>query len=185
MGTLVVMNGQIHAAREVTKTNTIARETFKTLEFGALGVANLGGVKFYRAPLRRQTIAIDDDEHLGRVEIVAHYAGADGRLIRALSREPDGLYGLVIAGTGLGHVSVPMFDAIAEARERGIPVVISTRVYTGRLMPLYAGKGRGIALQEIGVALADNLSPQKARILLMLALTKTKDPKELQAIFDH
>ena len=186
-GTFVVMNGQIHAAREVTKTNTIARETFKTLEFGALGVANLGGVKFYRAPLRRQTIAIEDDEdvRLSRVEIVAHYAGADGRLIRALLRDPGGLEGLVIAGTGLGHVSVPMFDAIAEVRERGIPVVISTRVYTGRLMALYASKGRGIALQKIGAVLADNLSPQKARILLMLAMTRTKEPQELQAIFDH
>ncbi len=193
-GTFVVMNGQIHAAREVTKTNTIARETFKTLEFGALGVANLGGVKFYRAPLRRQTIAIDgedDDVRLARVEIVAHYAGADGRLVRALldepngSNGPDGLEGLVIAGTGLGHVSAPMFDAIAEVRERGIPVVISTRVYTGRLMALYAGKGRGIGFQEIGAVLADNLSPQKARILLMLAMTRTTDSKELQAIFDH
>ena len=188
-GTFVVMNGQIHTAREVVKTNTIARETFKTLEFGALGVANLGGVKFYRAPLRRQTIAIgiyddgdgeDDDVRLGRVETVAHYAGADGRLIRALLRDPGGLDGLVIAGTGLGHVSVPMFDAIAEVRERGIPVVISTRVYTGRLMALYAGKGRGVALREIGAVLADNLSPQKARILLMLAMTRTKDPTELQ-----
>ena len=192
-GTFVVMNGQIHAAREVTKTSTIARETFKTLEFGALGVANLGGVKFYRAPLRRQTIAItehdDVDVPLARVEIVAHYAGADGRLVRALLHDPDGdghgLEGLVIAGTGLGHVSVPMFDAIAEVRERGIPVVISTRVYTGRLMALYAGKGRGVALQEIGAVLADNLSPQKARILLMLAMTRTKDPAELQAIFDY
>ncbi|TDI37333.1 MAG: asparaginase [Acidobacteria bacterium] len=187
-GTLVVMNGQIHAAREVVKTNTIARETFKTLEFGALGVANLGGVKFYRAPLRRQTIAITEDEddvRLARVEIVAHYAGADGRLVRALLHDPDGLDGLVIAGTGLGHVSVPMFDAIAEVRERGIPVVISTRVYTGRLMALYAGKGRGVGLKEIGAVLADNLSPQKARILLMLAMTRTKDPTELQAIFDH
>ena len=130
-GTLVVLNGQIHAAREVTKTSTIARETFKTLEFGALGVANLGGVKFYRAPLRRQTIALGDDQRLGRVEIVAHYAGADGSVVRAIFREEDDRPdGLVIAGTGLGHVSEPMFDAIAEVRERGIPVVVSTRVYT-------------------------------------------------------
>ena len=58
MGTFVVMNGQINAAREVTKTSTISRETFRTLEFGALGVANVGGVKFYRSPLRRQTLKI-------------------------------------------------------------------------------------------------------------------------------
>lgn len=186
MGTLVVMNGQINAAREVTKTNTIARETFRTLEFGALGVANLGGVRFYRAPLRRQTIPLDADARLGRVEIVPHYAGADGRLVRALLNddEPPPLAGLVIAATGLGHVSASMHDAIQEARERDIPVVISTRVYTGRLMPLYAGKGKGVDLRELGCVLADNLSPQKARILLMVALTKTTDRDELQRVFD-
>ena len=185
-GTLVVMNGQINAAREVTKTSTIARETFRTLEFGALGVANLGGVRFYRAPLRRQTIPLVADVTLGRVEIVAHYAGADGRLVRALLNddEPPPLAGLVIAATGLGHVSATMHDAIKEARDRNIPVVISTRVYTGRLMPLYAGKGKGVDLREIGCVLSDNLSPQKARILLMLALTRTRDPDELQRYFD-
>ena len=186
MGTLVVMNGQINAAREVTKTNTIARETFRTLEFGALGVANLGGVRFYRAPLRRQTIPLANDARLGRVEMVPHYAGADGRLVRALLNddEPPPLAGLVIAATGLGHVSASMHDAIQEARDRNIPVVISTRVYTGRLMPLYAGKGKGVDLRELGCVLADNLSPQKARILLIVALTKTQEPEELQRFFD-
>jgi L-asparaginase len=99
MGTVVVMNGQINAAREVTKTSTIARETFKTLEFGALGVADLGGVRFYRAPLRRQAIPVAHDTRLGRVEIVPHYAGADGRLVRALLNDaeppPQNSYGMV------------------------------------------------------------------------------------------
>jgi L-asparaginase len=89
----------------------------------------------------------------------------------------------VIAATGLGHVSASMHDAIQEARDRGVPVVISTRVYTGRLMPLYAGKGKGVDLRELGCVLADNLSPQKARILLMLSLTKTRDPDELRRYF--
>ena len=184
MGTMVVMNGQIHAAREVTKTSTIARETFRTIEFGALGVANVGGVKFYRAPLRRQTIPVPGEVELPRVEIVSHYAGADGSVIRAiLEHEPPDAF--VINATGLGHVSEPMFDAILEARERGLPVVVSTRVYTGRLMALYAGKGRGVDFVEAGCVLADNLSPQKARILLMLAMTRTKEPAELQAYFDR
>ncbi len=184
MGTFVVMNGQINAAREVTKTSTISRETFRTLEFGALGVANVGGVKFYRSPLRRQTLKIEASTLLPRVEIISHYAGANGSVIRALLKEnpPDAL---VIAGTGLGHVSVAMFEAIEEARLKGLPVVVSTRVYTGRLMALYAGKGRGIDFQKIGCVFADNLSPQKARVLLMLAFTKTKDPVELQEYFNR
>lgn len=187
MGTMVVLNGQIHAAREVTKTSTIARETFRTLEFGALGVANLGGVRFYRAPLRRQEFLLDPDTALGRVEIVAHYAGADGRMLRSLLADDDRqtLSGVVIAGTGLGHVNASMHDAIAQLLEAGVPVVMSTRVYTGRLMPLYAGKGRGVDLVDLGVVFADNLSPQKARVLLMVALAGGTATDGLQRVFDH
>ena len=180
-GTMVVMNGQINAAREVTKTNTIEVETFKTLEFGALGVADLGAVRFYRAPLRRQTIAISDQQTLGRVEIVNQYAGADGRII-SLLLEQGKLDGLVVEGFGLGHITSGTLDALKEVRRRGIPVVLSTRVYTGRVVPLYA---RDVETQQIGCILADNLSAQKARVLLMLALTRTRDTQELQKYFDR
>jgi L-asparaginase len=180
-GVLVVMNGQINAAREVAKTNTIEVETFRTLEFGALGVADLGAVRFYRAPLRRQTIPIADNVRLPRVEIISQYAGADGRIMRALMRE-GGIDGFVIAGLGLGHATSATAEAIKEARQRNIPVVLSTRVYTGRTLPLYTPD---LELQKIGCILADNLSPQKARILLMLALTRTTDVVELRRIFDR
>ncbi len=180
-GTLVVMNGQINAAREVTKTNTIEVETFKTLEFGALGVADLGAVRFYRAPLRRQTIAISDQQTLGRVAIVNQYAGADGRII-SLLLEHGNLDGLVVEGFGLGHITSGTLDALREVRRRGIPVVLSTRVYTGRVVPLYA---RDVETQQIGCIRADNLSAQKARVLLMLALTRTRDTQELQKYFDR
>jgi L-asparaginase len=180
-GTLVVMNGQINAAREVTKTNTIEVETFKTLEFGALGVADLGAVRFYRAPLRRQTITVSDDQARGRVEIVSQYAGADGRMI-SLLLQAGNVDGLVIEGFGLGHVTTGTLEAIKEVRSRGIPVVLSTRVYTGRVVPLYA---RDIDTEKLGCVRADNLSAQKARVLLMLALTRTKNPEELQKYFDR
>ena len=180
-GTLVVMNGQINAAREVTKTNTLDVETFRTLEFGALGVADVSAVRFYRAPLRRQTIPLGDQQALGRVEIVSQYAGADGRVIRQLV-EAGGVDGLVIEGLGLGHVTRGSVEALKEARSRGIAVVLSTRVYSGRSLPLYA---RDVETQKLGAVRADNLCPQKARILLMLALTRTKASEELQKFFDH
>ena len=180
-GTLVVMNGQINAAREVTKTNTIEVETFKTLEFGALGVADLGAVRFYRAPLRRQTLPLSARQELGRVEIVSQYAGADGRIITLLLQQ-GGLDGLVVEGFGLGHVTAGTLAAIKEARSRNIPVVLSTRVYTGRVVPLYA---RDVETQQLGCIRADNLSAQKARVLLMLALARTKDTGELQKYFDR
>lgn len=183
-GVMVVMNGQINAARDVTKTNTSQVETFRSLEFGALGVADAEKVRFYRAPLRRQTFTVDSRTQLGRVEIVMSYAGADGLLIRSMLRD-GAVQGLVIAGLGLGGVPGAMFDAIQEARARGIPVVISTRVPTGRIFSLSATKGSSLSLKRIGCVLADNLSPQKARILLMLALTKSSETETLQKYFDN
>jgi L-asparaginase len=173
-GAMVVMNGQINAARDVTKTNTSQLETFRGLEFGEIGVADTEKVRFYRAPLRRQTITVEPGTQLPRVDIVMSYAGADGLLVRSLLRD-GAVRGLVIAGVGLGSVSGPMFDAIQEARVRGVAVVISTRVATGRVFPLSAAKGSALTLKKIGCVLADDLSPQKARILLMVALTQAKD----------
>jgi L-asparaginase len=183
-GVMVVMNGQINAARDVTKTNTSQVETFRGLEFGELGVVDAEKVRFYRAPLRRQTFPVESRTQLGRVDIVTSYAGADGLLIRSLVRDGT-VQGLVIAGLGLGDVTGSMFNAIQEARTRGIPVVISTRVPTGRIFPLNAAKGGALALKAIGCVLADNLSPQKARILLMLALTRSHDTGALQHYFDN
>ena len=190
-GVLVVMNGQINSARDVTKSNTSQVETFRSLEFGPLGLVDVDGVRFYRAPLRRQTIPITAETQLGRVEIILNYAGADGLLIRSLlsagmnaGTSAGEIDGLVIAGLGLGCVSSSMFDAIQEARAKNIAVVISTRVPTGRIFSLSAMKGCSLTLKQIGCVLADNLSPQKARVLLLLALTKTRDPESLQKYFD-
>ena len=190
-GVLVVMNGQINSARDVTKSNTSQVETFRSLEFGPLGLVDVEGVRFYRAPLRRQTIPIPAETQLGRVEIIMNYAGADGLLIRSLmGKEPHegmragGIDGLVIAGLGLGCVSSSMFDALQEARAKDIAVAISTRVPTGRIFSLSAMKGCSLTLKQIGCVMADNLSPQKARVLLLLALTKTRDPRSLQKYFD-
>lgn len=183
-GVIVVMNGQINAARDVTKTNTSQVETFRSLEFGALGVVDVETVRFYRSPLRRQTLTTDSRTSLPRVEIVTSYAGADGRSIRSLIRDGD-VDGVVVTGLGLGGVPGAMFDAIQEARAKGIPVVVGTRVPTGRVFPLSATKGSALSLKAIGCVLADNLSPQKARILLMLALTQTRDAGVLQKYFDR
>lgn len=181
MGTLVVMNGQINAAREVTKTNTLDVETFQTLDFGILGVADIETVRFYRRPMRRQTIALEAGAQLGNVAIIAEYAGSDGRAIELLL-EDGNLDGVVVAGLGLGHVSKPTLAALAKVRARGIPVVVSSRVLTGRIVPLYTNN---IELLDIGVVQADNLSPQKARVLLMIAMTRTTDSERLRAYFDR
>ena len=183
-GTLVVLNGEIHAAREVTKTHSLAVETFDTPEFGALGVVDPDGVRFYRAPLRRQSIPMAPGVVLPTVDIIPNYAGSDGRLVRGLLKEGP-VDGLVVDASGAGNIAAPLFEAVKEARERGVAVVITSRTHSGRVLPLYAGGGGGTTLHDLGCVFADNLSAQKARVLLIAALTRTKDPEQLRAIFNR
>jgi L-asparaginase len=127
---------------------------------------------------------VDASTRLPRIEIVYNYAGADGRLIRALLTDAD-LGGIVVAGVGLGNNTAGMAAAIVEARKKGIPVVIGTRVLSGRVFSLGEDRSSAVGLKKVGCVLADNLNPQKARVLLMLALTKTEKPAALQQFFDH
>jgi L-asparaginase len=181
MGSMIAMNNQINAAREVTKTHTSDVETFKSGDYGFLGIADNDRVIFYRAPLRRQYVPLAQDK-LPYVEIIATYGGADGTLIRAAV--DAGAKGLVIQAFGWGNVTVPMYEAIKEVAAKGIPVVISTRVWNGRVLPHYGYVGGGKTLKDAGAIFADNLSGQKARLLLMLGLQTTSKTEELQKLFD-
>jgi L-asparaginase len=186
MGSMIVLNNQINAAREAVKTHTSDVETFKSGDFGLLGTADNDRLVWYRAPLRRQHIPVRpmvEGQHLPRVDIVAMYGGADGALVRAAVAA--GAKGLVIQALGWGNMNVPMFEAVKEQIAKGIPVVISTRVWNGRVLPNYGFEGGGKTLQQAGAVFADNLSPQKARILLMLALQTTSKAADLQKLFDH
>lgn len=180
-GVVVVMNEQIHAARDVTKLHTSRVETFRSLEFGPIGIADRMGVQFYRAPLQRQTISVTSRTSLPRIGIVVSYAGVDGELVRALVAGKT--QGLVIAGFGGGTVAGAMVEAIKEARAKGLPVVI-TGAPTGRVLTASASPGSVLEMQRLGCVFAHNLSPQKARILLMLAMTLTQQTPALQAYFN-
>src|SRR5712692_1986635 len=186
MGAMIALNNQINAAREAVKTHTSDVETFKSGDFGLLGMADNDRVVWYRAPLRRQQVPLRplaEGQHLPRVDIVAMYGGADGALVRAAVAA--GAKGLVIQALGWGNMNVPMFEAVKEQIAKGVPVVISTRVWNGRVLPNYGFEGGGKTLQQAGAIFADNLSPQKARILLMLALQTTSKAAELQKLFDR
>lgn len=175
-GVLTVLNNQIQAAREVTKTNSYRLETFQAPDFGFLGYADSDEeVVFYRRPDRVHTIdsefGVEGVDHLPQVDIALAYAGADGRVIRALAQ--TGVQGLVAAGLGSGG-SPPTFMAeLKSVSEAGVQVVIATHTGSGRVMLTRR-------FTEEGYIVADNLSPKKARILLMLALTISKDPREIQ-----
>jgi L-asparaginase len=180
-GAMLAMNNQINAARDVSKTNTSSVETFKSGDFGFLGIVDNDRIVYSRAPLRRLHVAIKTDT-MPYVEIVAMYGGADGSLVKAAVDQ--GAKGIVIEGLGSGNVNAPMFDAIEKAIAKGVAVVITSRVPNGRVLPNYGFEGGGKTLVDAGAALGDDLSPQKARILVMLLLQDgVKEQKDLQSAF--
>jgi L-asparaginase len=164
-GAMIVLNGQINAAREATKTHTSDVESFKSGDFGFLGVVDHDRVVFTRSPMRRQHVPVTGDA-LPRVDIVPLYAGADAALFCAAIAA--GAKGVVLQAFGWGNINVPLYEAMQEAIAKGIVVVISTRVPNGRVLPIYGFKGGGKTLKEAGAVFADNLSPHKARILSSL-----------------
>ncbi len=187
-GAMIALNDQINAARDVTKTNTSSVETFKSGDWGFLGYADVDRVLFTRAPLRRQHVPVLPAKDgkatvLPRVDVIPMYGGADGVLLRASLAA--GARGIVIQGLGWGNVNLPLYDAIGEAIKKGVPVVVTIRAPSGRVQPWYGWKGGGKTLQDLGAIFGDDLSPNKARILLMLALQTTSNPKELQRMFDR
>jgi L-asparaginase len=178
LGVLVLLNDEIQAAREVTKTSTGRLQTFRSPDFGALGHADGDGLAWYRRPIRKAAPETEFDirglEALPRVDIAYSYAGADGTAVRAFVAA--GARGIVAAGFAPGFVTPGDAEALAEARARGVIVMQSTRAGSGRVFPT-------TRLAEMGFIPADNLNPQKARILLALALTVTREPAEIRRIF--
>ncbi len=178
-GVLTVLNNEIQCARDVTKANAFRVETFRPNELGFLGYADSDGeVVFYRTPVRKHTLDTPFDvsglTDLPRVDIVYSYAGADGLLIDAV--RANGSDGLVVAGFGGGTYPPAVLQASAAAAEAGIPVVLATRATAGRVVTTPQK-------QQLGLMVCDNLLPQKARVLLMLALTVTSDRSEIQQMF--
>jgi L-asparaginase len=178
MGVLVVLNDEIHAAREVTKTSTTRLQTFRTPDFGVLGHADGDAVVFYRRPVRRHApnteFSVAELGTLPRVDISYSYAGGDGVAVRAFMAA--GARGIIAAGFAPGYCPPGEVEALKEAARHGIVVVQSTRAGSGRTF-------RGTRLRQAGFLIADNLNPQKARILLSLALTVTTDPETIMRMF--
>lgn len=166
-GVLVALNEHINAAREATKTHTTDVETFRSGEWGYLGSVVNGTITFHRSPARRLHVPLTAPS-LPEVEIVSMYPGASGALVRAAVAA--GARGLVVQAVASGHVNEAMGEAIAEVLARGVPVVVSTRIPRGGTRAGYGFAGSSQRLVEAGAVLAGDLSPWKARVLLMLAL---------------
>jgi L-asparaginase len=187
-GVLVVLNDEINAAREATKTDALRLHTFQTRGYGALGVVDSDRVVYYRDVVKRHTAATEFDvskiEELPRVDVVLVYQGASGDLIKALVDR--GARGIVIASAGAGAMSGTQGEGVQYAIDKGVFVVTSTRTGAGRIAarqrPAALANGQTSNNRVFRIA-AEDLAPIKARILLMLALTKTTDGAEIQRMF--
>jgi L-asparaginase len=178
-GVLTILNNEIQSARDVTKSNAFRVDTFDSRDFGVLGYVDSDArVLFYRAVTRPHTTATPFDvrgrNELPRVDIVYSYAGADGVLVDALTeRRPNGM---VLVGFGGGSYPGAFLEAGKRAVQAGIPVVLATRSWNGRVVITPKKDADGFIV-------CDDLMPQKARILLMLALTVTRERKAIQDMF--
>lgn len=181
-GVLVSMNDTILDARDVTKTNTTGVQTFQSVNYGALGYIHNGKVDYQRMPTRKHTKQSSFDvsslTSLPKVDIVYSYANASAAPVKALIAE--GTQGIVSAGVGNGNLYSTLFDALVQARQQGVSVVRSSRVPTGATT-----QDAEIDDAKYGFVASGTLNSQKARVLLQLALTQTKDPIEIQKIFNE
>jgi L-asparaginase len=179
-GVLVVMNDWIHAAHSLTKTSTTAVQTFLSPVRGLAGIVAYGKSDWYNAPTWRHTTQSEFDitnvNALPRVDIIYGYVDMPADAIDSAVR--NGAKGIVIAGVGNGNMNAASVAAASRAAKAGVPVVRSSRVATGSV-------GRNVELKddELGLTASDELNPQKARILLSLALLQKRTPEQLQQLF--
>lgn len=180
LGALVAFNGEINAAREVTKTNTYHLQTFRTRDLGLLGYIDADKIEFYRTPHRRHTtrseFSLAGVASMPYVEIAYVHTGTRAGIVKAMVGL--GAKGIVIAGVGAGAPNALDREIEEIIKTQSAVVVQSSRVGSGRIV-------RGNNWYEPGMVVADNLSPQKAALLLTLALTRTSDPDDIQRMFDE
>ena len=195
-GVMVVLNDEINAARDVTKTDALRLNTFQSRGYGILGVVDSDRVVFYRNLVKRHTAASEFDvtglDDLPRVDVVMVYQGASGDIIKAMVDQ--GARGIVIASAGAGAMSGTQGQGIQYALEKGVFVVTSTRTGSGRIAARPQGTAAAATTSNDGTPAgtrqaadrriaAEDLAPVKARILLMLALTRTTEGPEIQRMF--
>lgn len=179
-GVMVVMNDWIHGAHSLTKTSTTAIQTFMSPLRGLVGISSYGKNDFYNTPQWKHTTASEFDianiSKLPRVDILYACADMSADLIDASAAH--GAKGIVIAGVGNGNMNEASLRAAANAARKGVVVVRSSRVVTGTV-----GRNVEVNDDEMNFVASDELNPQKARILLMLALLKPRSLKEIQNLF--
>jgi len=180
LGVLVCLNSELNSASEVTKTNSVALNAFRTPSFGPLGMVDNNRVIYYRSIGSRQFQEIETLNT--KVDLVKTVAGMDSSYLKFLVEK--GCEGIVIEALGRGNVPPMMVEGIRLALSKGIHVVIVSRCYEGRVYGSYGYEGGGKHLRNMGVIFGDNLPGQKARIKLMVALSIHTSPMAVKKWFE-
>ncbi len=170
-GVLVVMNEQINAANEVTKTHTMALDTFRSLEFGPVGIIESDSILYYRKPFRA-TLHFAPTKINKNVALIKATTGMDSELLDFYIQK--NIDGIVIEAFGRGNIPPLMVPGVKKAIEKNIPVWITSRCLMGRVAPRYSYEGGGMHLTKLGVKFIPSLSPAKVRLLLMMKLSCEK-----------
>ncbi|MGB2552569.1 type II asparaginase [Campylobacter sp. MOP51] len=179
-GVVVVMNDEIHAAREVTKMNTTSVDTFKSPNTGRIGTVFYGNVKYYMTPARKHTVNSAFDiakiKELPRVDIIYSHSNDNPDFVNMAVKM--GAKGIINAGMGNGNPFPSALEALGEAVKGGVVVVRDSRVGTGETT-----MNGEVDDTKYGFVTSDNLNVQKARVLLMLGLATTNDKAKIQEFF--
>jgi L-asparaginase len=180
MGVLVCLNDEINTAREVTKSHTLALDTFKSLEFGPIGIIEQDNV-IYTRNTHLDIPNIHPDHIEPNVALIKVAAGMSSDILNLLI--DHGVKGFVIEALGRGNVPPQMVPGITRAIEKGIPVLLTSRCPIGRVLDNYGYEGGGHHLHQLGVIFTKNLNGQKARIQLILALGISTDVDIIKHLF--
>ncbi|HEG6334163.1 TPA: type II asparaginase [Campylobacter jejuni] len=178
-GVMVAINDKILSARGVVKTHSLNVDAFSSPDFGDLGYIVDGKVFFYnnvtKAHTKNAPFDVSKLTSLPKVDILYSYSN-DGSGVAAKALFEHGTKGIVVAGSGAGSIHKNQKDVLKELLKKGLKVVVSSRVVAGCVAVSDSD-------EKLGFVSAEDLNPQKARVLLMLALTKTSDPKKIQEYF--
>lgn len=180
-GVLVVMNNEVNAASEVTKTNTLSLDTFKSPEFGPLGIVDNDEVIFYREIISRKHVNTEAIEP--QVALIKSAPGMDSDIFDFYIDKD--YKGIVIESLGRGNIPPSMVSGVTKSINKGIPIVMVSRCPTGRVLDTYGYEGGGKHLRDLGVIFGKNLPGQKARIKLMLILSITNDLNIIKDLFEY
>lgn len=178
-GVLVVMNDEIHTARNVTKTSTSNVATFQSPQYGPIGMTTKNGVSFHHKMTRHDSYPIQSISK--KVSLIKAFAGMDGTLINAV-RE-SGVDGIIIEALGQGNLPPETIPDLQKVIDQQIPIVLVSRCYKGVVQDTYGYPGGGRQLREMGIIFSNGLTGPKARIKLLVTLEMTSNPIELAHMF--